>query len=151
MTFLAEELVRISEQGAAAVLATVVEVQGNTAIEPGAKCLVRDGAVVGETLGDPRVLEAVVQESAVRLRAASNKQPIFPLLPTTDRREANHVVLSPVAIADSPCFHSHSVWSGWLRCQLVSSFSVTGLPSRFRTHVSLPVHLVPPRPRSLPN
>lgn len=73
MTFLAEELVRISEQGAAAVLATVVEVQGNTAVKPGAKCLVRDGAVVGETFGDPRVLEAVVQESAVRLRAEKSQ------------------------------------------------------------------------------
>ena len=73
MTFLAEELVRISEQGAAAVLATVVEVQWNTAVKPGAKCLVRDGAVVGETLGDPRVLEAVVQESAVRLRAEKSQ------------------------------------------------------------------------------
>ncbi len=73
MSSLSEELVRISEQGAAAVLATVVEVDGNARVEPGAKCLVRDGAVVGETIGDARVVEAIVQESATHLRAEKSK------------------------------------------------------------------------------
>jgi hypothetical protein len=35
--------------------------------------------------------------------------------------------------ADSPCFHSHSLWSGWLRCQLESSISNRVLPSQNRT------------------
>jgi len=73
MSSLSEELIRISEQGAAAVLATVVEVDGNAGIQPGAKCLVRDGAVVGETIGDARVVEAIVQESAAHLRAEKSK------------------------------------------------------------------------------
>ncbi|MGH7795857.1 MAG: XdhC family protein [Candidatus Binatia bacterium] len=73
MRSLSEELVRISEQGAAAVLATVVEVDGNARVEPGAKCLVRDGAVVGETIGDASVVDAIVQESAARLRAEKSK------------------------------------------------------------------------------
>jgi xanthine dehydrogenase accessory factor len=73
MISLSEQLVRISEQGAAAVLATVVEVQGNARVEPGAKCLVRDGAVVGETIGDARVVEAILQESAAHLRAEKSK------------------------------------------------------------------------------
>jgi xanthine dehydrogenase accessory factor len=73
MSSLSEELVRISEQGAAAVLATVVEVDGNARVEPGAKCLVRDGAVVGETLGDARVVKAILQESAAHLRAEKSK------------------------------------------------------------------------------
>ena len=73
MTSLSEELVRVNEQGAAAVLATVVEVQGSGRVEPGAKCLVRDGAVVGETIGDPRVVEAIVQASAGHLRAEKSK------------------------------------------------------------------------------
>jgi len=68
MTSLSEELVRISEQGEAAVLATVVENDGVAGVEPGAKCLIRDGAPVGGTIGDPRLVEAIVQESAARLR-----------------------------------------------------------------------------------
>ena len=45
MSSLSEELVEIAEQGEAAVLATVVEVEGDGQIEPGAKCLIRDGKV----------------------------------------------------------------------------------------------------------
>ena len=73
MSSLSEELIRISEQGAAAVLATVVEVDGNARIEPGAKCLVRDGAVVGETIADAQVVEAILRESAAHLRAEKSK------------------------------------------------------------------------------
>jgi xanthine dehydrogenase accessory factor len=68
MSSLSEELVRIAEQGAAAVLATVVEVDGSVGIEPGAKCLIRDGKVNIETIGNAPVLEAIVKESAARLR-----------------------------------------------------------------------------------
>ena len=73
MSTLSEELVRISEQGAAAVLATVVEAEGNERIQPGAKCLVRDGSVVGETIGDARAVEAILQESVAHLRAEKSK------------------------------------------------------------------------------
>jgi xanthine dehydrogenase accessory factor len=73
MSSLSEELVRISEQGAAAVLATVVEVEGDASVEPGAKCLVRDGALVGETIGDARVVETILQESVAHLRAEKSK------------------------------------------------------------------------------
>jgi xanthine dehydrogenase accessory factor len=73
MTSLSEELVRISEQGAAAVLATIVEVDGAAGVQPGAKCLIRDSAVVGETIGDARVVAAIVQESAAHLRAEKSK------------------------------------------------------------------------------
>jgi xanthine dehydrogenase accessory factor len=73
MSSLSEELVRISEQGAAAVLATVVEVEGNTGVQPGAKCLVRDDAIVGETVGNAQVVQAILQESATHLRAEKSK------------------------------------------------------------------------------
>jgi xanthine dehydrogenase accessory factor len=69
MISLSEELVQISDQGAPAVLATVVEVGTGVSVEPGAKCLLRDGKVSGETIGDARVIEAIVQESATLLRA----------------------------------------------------------------------------------
>ena len=73
MSSLSQELVQISEQGAAAVLATVVEVEGNVRVEPGAKCLVRDGKVRGETIGDARVVTAIVRESDERLRAEKSQ------------------------------------------------------------------------------
>ena len=73
MISLSEELVQISEQGAAAVLATVVEVEPGVRVEPGAKCLVGDGKVSGETIGDPRVIQRIVEESAVRLRAEKSQ------------------------------------------------------------------------------
>jgi xanthine dehydrogenase accessory factor len=68
MSSLSEELVRISEQGVSAVLATVIEAEEDSRAEAGAKCLVRDGRVTAGTIGDPRVVQAIVQESAVRLR-----------------------------------------------------------------------------------
>jgi len=68
MSSLSEELVQVSEQGGAAVLATVVEVDGIAGVEPGAKCLVRDGNLRGGTIQDARVVQAIVQESQARLR-----------------------------------------------------------------------------------
>jgi xanthine dehydrogenase accessory factor len=73
MSSLSEELVRLSEQGEAAVLATVVETDGITGVEPGAKCLVRDGTIVGETIGDAAVVQAIVQESSARLRTEKSQ------------------------------------------------------------------------------
>jgi xanthine dehydrogenase accessory factor len=73
MSSLSEALVQIAEQGAAAVLATVVEVQGEVGVEPGAKCLIRDGKVSVESVGDTQVLEAIVKESAVHLRAEKSR------------------------------------------------------------------------------
>ena len=73
MSSLSEELVRINDQGAAAVLATVVEVEGKASVEPGAKCLLREDEVVGETIGDARVVEAIRLESAARLRAEKSQ------------------------------------------------------------------------------
>ena len=69
MSSLSEELVEISERGAAAVLATVVEVEGSVGVEPGAKCLIRDGKLSADTIGDARVTDAIVKESGARLRA----------------------------------------------------------------------------------
>jgi xanthine dehydrogenase accessory factor len=73
MSSLSEELVRISEQEAAAVLATVIEVEGNDCVEPGAKCLVRDGKITAETVGDARVIQAILQQSGTHLREEKSK------------------------------------------------------------------------------
>jgi xanthine dehydrogenase accessory factor len=73
MSSLSEELIQISEQGVSAVLATVIEVEGNHGVVPGAKCLVREGHVRAETVGNANVLEAIVQESEARLREEQSK------------------------------------------------------------------------------
>jgi xanthine dehydrogenase accessory factor len=73
MSSLSEEIVQITEQGAAAVLATVIEVEGNDRVEAGGKCLIRDGQVRADTIGDPKVVQAIVQESADHLRDERSK------------------------------------------------------------------------------
>ncbi|HTN69774.1 MAG TPA: XdhC/CoxI family protein [Methylomirabilota bacterium] len=73
MSSLSEELVQISEQGAAAVLATVIEVEGSVPVEAGAKCLVRDDHVRAETIGDVKVVEAIRRETAIHLRDEKSK------------------------------------------------------------------------------
>ena len=73
MTSLTEELVRINEQGIAAVLATVIEADGNDRVQPGAKCLVLDGEVKAETVGDAGIIQAIVQESASHLTDEKSK------------------------------------------------------------------------------
>ncbi len=73
MSSLSEELVQLADQGAAAVLATVVEVEGGVAVEPGAKCLIRAGRVSSENLGDAQLVQAIVKESDARLRAEKSQ------------------------------------------------------------------------------
>jgi xanthine dehydrogenase accessory factor len=73
MSSLSEELVQVAEQGAAAVLATVIEVEGNERVDAGAKCLIRDGQVRAETIGDAKVVEAILRESAVHLQEEKSK------------------------------------------------------------------------------
>src|SRR5918992_4171587 len=63
-----EELIRIKREGAAAVLATVVETQQNGAAQPGDKCLIRDGTVKESTIRHAGLLEAIVREAEKCLR-----------------------------------------------------------------------------------
>ncbi len=73
MSSLAQELVEITEQGMAAVLATVVEADGSAKIEPGSKCLIRDGRARAETIGNAKVIEAIVRESDTHARAEKSQ------------------------------------------------------------------------------
>src|ERR1043166_5967000 len=73
MSSLSAELIDISEHGVAAVLATVIEVEGSDRVKPGTKCLIRDGKVRAETIGDGKVVDAIVRESTVHLRDEKSK------------------------------------------------------------------------------
>jgi xanthine dehydrogenase accessory factor len=70
---LSEELVRIAEERVAAVLATVVEAGPSAGAAPGAKCLIRDGKIRAETIGNAAVLDAIVRESAAPLREEKSR------------------------------------------------------------------------------
>ena len=72
MSSLSEVLVQIAEQGAAAVLVTVVEAEGDK-LQPGTKCLIRDGKVQAETIGNAKAVEAIVRESDQHLRAEKSQ------------------------------------------------------------------------------
>ena len=73
MERLVEELIRIQEEGGAGVLATVVEVEKNGGVEPGEKCLIRDGKLRLGTIRHEKLLQAIVREADARLREEKSK------------------------------------------------------------------------------
>jgi len=73
MSRLVEEIIQIKEAGVPAVLATVVEARGNGRIEPGEKCLIRDGVIKVATVRDEALLQAILKEGAIRLREEKSK------------------------------------------------------------------------------
>jgi xanthine dehydrogenase accessory factor len=121
MTSFARELVDITEQGVSAVLATVVEAAGGASIEPGAKCLIRDGRVRAETIGNAKVVEAIVRQSEGYARseksqlvsiavpeAGANLEVFFEVLPAPPRLivvGAGHIAVPLVKMAKVLDFH----------------------------------------------
>ena len=121
MSSLSEELVKIAEQGEAAVLVTVVEVQGDGQIQPGAKCLIRDGKAQVETIGDANVVAALVRESDSHARAEKSQlvslaipdstiklEAFFEVMPAPPRLivvGAGHIAVPLVKIAKVLDFH----------------------------------------------
>ncbi|MFQ5851714.1 MAG: XdhC family protein [Candidatus Binatia bacterium] len=82
MSRLIEELIRVKQEHTAAVLATVVEVEGNGFAESGEKCLVRDGRISVGTIRHEGLQEAILREAEVRLREERSKLvPLDLLLP----------------------------------------------------------------------
>jgi xanthine dehydrogenase accessory factor len=73
MERLIEELIRIQEEGAAGVLATIVEVEKNGAVEAGEKCLIRGGKPVVGTIRHERLLEAVLRQADACLKEEKSK------------------------------------------------------------------------------
>lgn len=121
MSSLSAELIDISEHGVAAVLATVIEVEGSDRVKPGTKCLIRDGKVRAETIGDGKVVDAIVRESAVHLRDEKSKlvaldisdpavklQVFFEVMPAPPKLivvGAGHIAVPLVQIAKVLDFH----------------------------------------------
>ncbi len=68
-----DELIRIREQGGAAVLATVIEAGENGRVEPGDKCLIRDGRVQAGTIRHEGLQRVILREAETRLREEKSK------------------------------------------------------------------------------
>ena len=121
MSSLSAELVKLAEQGEAAVLVTVVEVTGDGQIQPGAKCLIHDGKAKVETIGDAKVVAALVRESDSHARAEKSQmvslaipdssiklEVFFEVMPAPPRLivvGAGHIAVPLVRIAKVLDFH----------------------------------------------
>jgi xanthine dehydrogenase accessory factor len=79
MTDFAAELARVVEQGAAAVLATVVEAAGDSGVEAGEKWLVRGGRIALGGTRNEALRKRVIEEAALRLREEKSKLVAFDL------------------------------------------------------------------------
>lgn len=119
MASLVDELISIQEEGAAGVLATVVEAE-NGAAQAGQKVLIRDGRAVLGSLGDDRLTAAAVAEAAERLKEEKSKlvplklagggsaEVFFEVLPSPPKLVvvgAGHIAVPLVKIAKILDFH----------------------------------------------
>lgn len=120
MSSLSEELVKIAEQGEAAVLVTIVEASGGN-IEAGAKCLIHDGQAQVDTIGDAKVVAALVRESDIHARAEKSQlvslaipgstiklEAFFEVMPAPPKLivvGAGHIAVPLVRIAKVMDFH----------------------------------------------
>jgi len=73
MSALVDELIKINEQGVAAVLATVVEAGENGGVEAGDKCLILDGKVRAGTIRHEPLLRAIMREAEACLKEEKSK------------------------------------------------------------------------------
>jgi xanthine dehydrogenase accessory factor len=94
MNSLSEELVRITDNGLAAVLASVVEVDGDVTVTPGSKCLVRDGSVSATDIKDAQIVQEIVARSEAILAEEKSKL-IAVALPGGRLQVFFEVMLSP--------------------------------------------------------
>ena len=67
MDELVQELIKVKDEGAGAVLVTVVESQGLDGLGSGDKCLIRDGRIVLGAVNDAELEQTLLREAAERL------------------------------------------------------------------------------------
>jgi xanthine dehydrogenase accessory factor len=65
---LTKDLAQIAEEGAAAVLATVLSAEGFAGIQAGDKCLIRDGSVKSGNIQNQEIMQAILKEAENRLQ-----------------------------------------------------------------------------------
>ncbi len=71
---LADGLVKVAEDGVAAVMATVIKAENCDDVAPGEKCLIRDGVPRIGNIRNEALLQAVLKEAENRLRREESRQ-----------------------------------------------------------------------------
>ncbi|MFQ5682163.1 MAG: XdhC family protein [Candidatus Binatia bacterium] len=94
MRGLAEELIQVEQEGAAAVLVTVVENGGNSQIAPGDKCLVHEGKIRLGTIHHKPFLEAILREADIRLGEVKSKLVQLEIPGTAEKAEVFFEVMA---------------------------------------------------------
>jgi len=80
---LTDELLKVQNEGAAAIVATVVKPGNDPDVMVGEKCFIRDGAVKVGNIRNKELLQAVLQEAGIRIEREECRQ-IALTLPRTD-------------------------------------------------------------------
>jgi xanthine dehydrogenase accessory factor len=93
---IAEELVKVSEEGAAAVLATVVQAENCPGITAGEKCMIRDGVPKAGNIRNQALLQAIVKEAEARVRHEECRQVTLTLPETGSKVEVFFDVITAV-------------------------------------------------------
>jgi xanthine dehydrogenase accessory factor len=71
---LVDELLQVEAGGVSAVVATVLRVENINDVDPGDKCLVRDGSIQAGNIRDRELQEAILREAAARLQNEECRQ-----------------------------------------------------------------------------
>ncbi len=71
---LADELLQVHEEGAAAVMVTVLSSENCADVAPGEKCLIRDGVARAGNIRNPDLLAAILREAEIRLKNEECRQ-----------------------------------------------------------------------------
>jgi xanthine dehydrogenase accessory factor len=93
---LAEELIQISSEGAAAVMATIIRVEGLDNVHPGNKCLVRDGALKSGDIENKELLQAILNEANNRLQTEDCGQMLLELPGSAGKAEVFFDVVTAI-------------------------------------------------------
>ena len=93
---LTDELLKVQNEGAAAVVATVVKTGNYPGVTVGDKCFIRDGAVKVGNLRNKELLQAVLHEAEIRLETEQCRQIALTLPGIDDKMEVFFEVVTAV-------------------------------------------------------
>jgi xanthine dehydrogenase accessory factor len=84
---LTEELIQVVSEGAAAVMATVINAENIDDVYPGDKCLIRDGVLRSGSIKNKELLQAILNEADNRLQIENSRQVLLELPGTAGKAE----------------------------------------------------------------
>jgi xanthine dehydrogenase accessory factor len=93
---LTEELIHVTDEGAAAVMATVIQADHLDDVHPGDKCLIRNGALKSGSINNEELLQAILKEADNRLSKEDSRQVILELPGTAGKAEVFFEVLTAI-------------------------------------------------------